>query len=482
MRLRLFLICFLLTATGTVWSSDWPNWRGPSRDGASSEKNLPLTWSPTENIHWKLEMPAWSGSTPIIWGDYIFISTAEGGIRQQGRRRRGGRRPGGGRPGGPPGSPQTAGSRRPSPPQTAGSTRPSPPQQQQEPAEEDPKAKQLALWCIDRNRGEVLWKRGLGGGNRQMRKQNMSSPSPVTDGKHVWVMTGTGLVKSFDFQGQEIWSRDIQKDYGNFGLNWGYASSPLLHEGTLYIPVLHGMRTDDPSYVLALDAQTGQTRWKVERPTDAVMESPDSYTTPALLQYDGNTEIVISGGDYVTGHDPNTGEELWRAAGLNPEKRRNYRVVASPVIHGRTIFVPTRRNPLQAFKAGGRGDITESHRLWQSADGPDVPTPVTDGERLYIIGDRGVAHCLNAKSGETVWGPERVKAGIYSASPVLADGRIYATSEEGVTTVLQAGPEFKVLAENQLEGYTLSSPAVSDGQIFIRTEKYLYCIGERSGD
>lgn len=469
MRLRLFFVCLLLVATSIAFSSnDWPNWRGPSRDGVSSEKNLPVSWSPTENIHWKLEMPAWSGSTPIIWGDRIFINTAEGGIRQEGRRRRGG----GGRPGGPPGAPQTRGSRRPAPPQQE--------TEQEEP--EDPGSKQLALWCIDRNKGEVLWKRELGGGNRQMRKQNMSSPSPVTDGKHVWVMTGTGELKSFDFDGKEIWSRNIQEDYGDFGLNWGYASSPLLHEGALYIQVLHGMRTDDPSYVLAIDAQSGENRWKVERPTDAVMESPDSYTTPALLQYDGKTEIVVSGGDYVTGHDPATGEELWRGGGLNPEKRRNYRIVASPVIHKEIIFVPTRQNPLQAFKAGGRGDITESHRLWQNADGPDVPTPVTDGEYLYIIGDRGVAHCLKATSGETVWGPERIRPGTYSASPVLADGKIYAISEEGVTTVLQAGPEFKVLAENELEGYTLASPAISDGQIFVRTEKYLYCIGERASD
>ena len=137
----------------------------------------------------------------------------------------------------------------------------------------------------------------------------MSSPSPVTDGRLVWVMTGTGVLQGFDFAGKELWSRDIQKDYGTFGIQFGYASSPLLHGDGLYVQVLHGMNTDDPSYVLQIDTMTGKTVWRVERPTDALLESPDSYTTPTLLQHGGKTEIVITGGDVVTGHDPATGKE-----------------------------------------------------------------------------------------------------------------------------------------------------------------------------
>ena len=149
----------------------------------------------------------------------------------------------------------------------------------------------------------------------------MSSPSPVTDGRHVWVMTGTGILKAFDFGGKELWARDIQKDYGRFGFNWGYASSPLLHEDALFVQVLHGMKTDDPSYLLRIDKATGKTLWRVERPTKAIRESPDSYTTPALLRYGSTTEIVLTGGDVVTGHDPATGKELWRADGLNPDQQ-----------------------------------------------------------------------------------------------------------------------------------------------------------------
>ena len=310
----------------------------------------------------------------------------------------------------------------------------------------------------------------------------MSSPSPVTDGERIWVMTGTGILKAFDYAGNELWMRDMPQDYGEFGLNWGYASSPLLHDGALYVQVLHGMRTDDPSYVLRVDGDTGATVWRQERPTRALRESPDSYTTPALLRYDGNTEIVITGGDAVTGHDTETGVELWRADGLNPSRNRSYRIVASPIVQGDMIYAPTRVRPLLALRAGGRGDVLASHVVWETEHGPDVPTPITDGRYLYVVNDRGIVYVHDARTGELVYGRQRIQPGTYSASPVLADGKIYITNEGGLTTVFKAGPEFELLAQNPLDDYCLSSPAISDGQIFIRTTKYLYAIGERRPD
>ena len=422
-------------------AEDWPNWRGPRRDGHSADRGVPTSWSASEGIAWKLEMPAWSGSTPIVWGDYVFVSTADGGKRVE-RRGYGAR----------------------------GQTRA---------GAADSAAEALSLWCIDRSTGKVLWKRGLGGGNRQIFKQNMSSPSPITDGEHVWALTGAGVLKGFDLGGNEIWSRDLQKEYGRFGLMWGYASSPTLYEGRLFVQVLHGMKTDDPSYVLAVDATDGSTLWRVERPTDAPRESPDAYTTPAVIEVAGNTAIVITGGDYITGHDPRSGEELWRVGGLNPGKRGNYRVVASAVVHDSVLFVPSRKDPLQAFRIDSA--LEAPTLMWRTKHGPDVPTPVSDGERLYIVKDNGVMFCLDAAAGSVVWGPQRIETGTYSASPVLVDGKIYATSEDGVTSVVAATSEFELIAENDLGGYTLSSPAVSDGQIFIRTESHLYCIGERPG-
>ena len=338
----------------------------------------------------------------------------------------------------------------------------------------------LALWCVDRSKGEVLWKKPLGGGNVKMRKHNMSSPSPVTDGRNVYVMTGTGILAAFDFSGKELWTRDIQKEYGNFGLNWGYASSPLLFEDSLYVQVLHGMKTDDPSYVMRIDKKNGKTLWKVDRPTSAIRESPDSYTTPASASLWKDIEIVITGGDCVTGHDPATGKELWRANGLNPENNPFYRIVASPIIFNEIIYAPTRVKPLLALKAGGRGDITSSHVLWSTVNGPDVPTPVTDGKYFYIVNDRGdhvVSRRENRRGGLRATAAS--KPGTYSGSPVLADGKIYVTNEEGLTTVVAAGPKFEVLAENPLNEYTLSSPAISDGRIYIKTSGHLYAIGKK---
>jgi outer membrane protein assembly factor BamB len=410
-----------LAAIAAILSADlaanWPHWRGPTRNGISTETGLPTKWSKTENVAWSLAMPARSGSTPIIWGNHIFLNIAEAGS--------------------------------------------------------------LHLWAVDRTKGTVLWKRLLGGGDRVQRKANNSSPSPVTDGRTVWAMTQNGFIKAFDFGGKELWARDLQKDYGQFGTQFGNGTSPLLHEGALYVQVLHGFFTDDPSYVLRINGADGKTVWKVERPTNARQESPDSYSTPAVFRYGTTTEIVVSGGDVATGHDPATGKELWRADGLNPQNATNYRIVASPLVHGELLFIPSRERPLVAIKPGGRGDITKSHVAWQFMNGPDVPSPVTDGTYLYSVNDRGVVYCLDAKTGATVYGPQRIRPATYSASPVLADGKIYVTDEDGVTTIFRAGPKFELIAENDLGEFTLSSPAMVEGQIFIRTDRFLYAIGQR---
>lgn len=472
-----YLVLFALLALQAVTpaaTGNWPHWRGPSHDGISPETGLPSSWGATcldesglqpaptsgqaaaepqrgrrgggggregrpivnlncakmetKNVAWKLPLPAYSGSTPIIWGNTIFLNMA-----------------------------------------TASNTG------------------SLELWAIDRTSQKVLWKRPLADENHMERKQNMSTPSPVTDGKTVWVMTGVGVLKAFDFAGKELWARNIQDEYGTFGLNWGYASSPLLRGGALYVQVLHGMKTDDPSYLLKIDGQSGKTLWRVERPTEAVSESPDSYTTPAWIEAGGRAELVITGGDVVSAHDPATGKELWRADVLNPQRSRNYRIIASPTIVDGLIIAPTRNNPLVAMRPGGSGDVASSHVVWSFAQGPDVPTPVSDGTLLYIVRDNGVVFALDVKTGNTVYGPERLPSGTYSASPILADGKIYVTTEEeGLTTVFKAGPKFEILSSNSLledcSPYCLSTVAVSDGQLFIRTASYLWAIGDRNGN
>ena len=414
--ITVFIMIFLMGSVIPGFTgTTWPHWRGPLHNGVSDEKNVPVRWSARENIHWKLALPGRSGATPIIWGGRIFVNVTDGG--------------------------------------------------------------RIELWCVNQKTGAVMWKRPLGDGNRRVQKANMASPSPVTDGESVWVLTGTGQLRRFDFYGNEIWMRDITGEYGRFGLNWGYGSSPLLVDGAVYVQVLHGMRTDDPSYILRIDKETGRTVWRVERPTKAIRESPDSYTTPAIVKTKTGLELVITGGDCVTGHDLATGKELWRANGLNPRNSRSNRIVASPVVLDDLVFAPSRVRPLLAIRAGGRGDVTDSHRVWLTSYGPDVPTPVSDGTYLYILRDNGVMHCYDARTGAEVYGGQRVAPGTYSASLVLADGKLYATSEDGVTTVVKAGPEFEILAENSLDDYTLSSLAIVNGQIFLRTDSALWAIG-----
>ena len=405
---------------GVLGADNWPQWRGPELNGLSKEVGLARTWSPSENIAWKLKTPSRTGSTPIIWGDTVFLNVATAEFSGN-----------------------------------------------------------LELWAVDRNKQAVIWKKPLGSGNRAGQKQNMSTPSPVTDGRMVWAMTGTGIVKGFDIAGTEKWARDIQKDYGRLGLGFGYASSPLLLDGDLIVQVLHGLTTDDPSYVLRIDGETGKTEWKVERPTNAQMESPDAYTTPTVVRRGGAAaQIVLTGGDVATGHDPSSGKEIWRLSGLNPQNAPNYRLVASPVVWEGIVIAPTRVQPMLAVEFPNENARTPKP-LWSFNQGPDVPTPVTDGSLLYIVRDNGAALALNLRTGAVVYGPQRLPTGAYSASPVLADGHIYVTNEEGLTAVYKAGPKFELVARNDLNDYCLSSIAVSEGQIFLRTSGHLWVIGNR---
>ena len=426
MKKYILLAGLILTALCAGASQeDWPQWRGPNHNGLSAAVDLPVTWSASENVVWSRKLPSWSGSTPVVWGEQIFLTSPNAGEEIQG-------------------------------------------------------GEELLLGCLSTTDGRTVWQRTLAEGNAYWRKHNNATPSPVTDGERVLAVTGTGMIRAFDMDGEELWHYDLQAEHGPFGLMFGYASSPLLHEGQLFVEVLHGTNTDDASYLIAFDAGTGAVSWRRERPTDAVGESPDAYTTPAVLAHEGQTQIVVSGGDYLTGHDPATGEEVWRASGLNPGKERNYRVVGSPVVVAGMVYATSRRNPVLAFRAGGTGDISTSHLAWKwtGRGGPDVPSAVTDGRYFYMVDDRGRVTCLDARTGALVWGPERTAQGTVSASPVLADGKLYVVNENAVTTVLQAGPEYKVLATNELDGgYTLSSLAIAGGRLFLRTESHLYCIG-----
>jgi outer membrane protein assembly factor BamB len=433
LRTAHLLSLFLIASLG--WAN-WPQWRGPNLNGSAPDaKDLPTTWSQTDNVAWRTKLPSWSAATPIVWNDIIFITSAEEGFLRLGER------------------PQAGAARNPD---------------------------KVFLMAVNRKDGSIRWRNEIDSGNKLFRKQNSASPSPITDGKNVWIMTGNGKFACFTIDGKPVWKRDIQADYGAFGLNHGYASTPLLYKDRLYVQVLHGMKTNDPSYVFAAEKDTGKTIWKVERPTDAKSESPDNYATPQIAMVGDAPQLVISGADYVTGHDLTNGKELWRIGGFNPTDNPFNRTIASSVVIGGNVFTTsTRGRPFIGFKAGGTGDITGKNELWTNNLGSDVPTPTTDGKYIYVLNDIGILNCIDAMTGKPIYEGQRIERGTYSSSPLLADGKLYCTNEEGTTTVVKAGPQFEVIAVNKLDNHTLASPVAVGNQIFIRTAEYLYCIQKR---
>jgi len=411
------LLSVVLLCATLAWADHWPQWRGPAHNGVSQEKNLPVRWRKDENIAWKLALPGLSAATPAIWGDRVFLNVTDDA--------------------------------------------------------------QLQLWCVDKTRGTLLWKKQQGGKNFKLGKHNPSSPSPVTDGRHVYVVNAYGHVHAYDFAGNEIWTRNLWKDYGRFGLNFGHASSPLLHEDGLYIQMLQVSKDNAPSYLLRLAKTTGQTVWKADFPAAPNFKPAEAYNTPTLFKRGSQMELIVNGSDQITGHELQTGRELWRLDGLTTEREPS-RIAASPVVADGVLYAPAGHRPLLALRARGAGGGA-LQQLWSTRHSPDVPSPVTDGRYFYTVNDKGIVRCLDAKTGQEIWGPQRLPPGDYSASPVLADGKLYIVSEEGLTTVLKAGPKFEALAENPLEDACLSSLAISDGQLFLRTAGWLYCIGQRNG-
>jgi outer membrane protein assembly factor BamB len=431
----------LLLTAGALMAADtnWPQWRGPSQRGsAPTARNLPIKWSETEGLRWKTKMPSWSAATPVIWGDTIYVTTAEAGFASATYETRNLRRAG------------------------------------------EPTNDKIFLLALRRKDGSEKWRVTIDNGNQLWRKQNSASPSPITDGRHIWTTTGHARIGCYTAAGQEVWKRDLVADYGEIGINHGYASSPLLDGDQLYINVIHGFSTAKPSYILALDKKTGKTLWRHERPAPAQKESKDSYSTPQMAVVQGKKQLIITGGDIVTGHEPSTGVELWRIGGFNPGANPANRTIASAVVVGDiVVWGASRGRPFLALRAGGQGDMTGKSEIWTNNLGPDVPTPASDGKYLYVLNDKGILNCLEIATGKVVYEGQRVELGTYSSSPLLADGKLYCTNEEGVTTVVQAGPAFQVLGVSRAEGYTLASPVAVDGELYIRTGEALYAIGKR---
>jgi outer membrane protein assembly factor BamB len=404
-------------------ADNWPSWRGSEHDGISKETNLPVTWGENKNVAWKLQLPGKGGSTPAVWGDRIFLTYGAG--------------------------------------------------------------KELGLLCVGTN-GKPLWQKAVGTAARTAIRNdeaNEASPSPSTDGKHVYVFFGSGDFACFDFAGKEIWKFNANDRYGKIRIMHGVHPTPLLHGDRLYVAFLH----DGGHWVIALDKATGNEVWKVARPTDARFEGKQAYTSPCLWTEKGEPHLIVSGCDYATAHRLEDGSEVWRLGDLNPpapgaKYNQMYRIIASPAASKELLVVPTMRvGPVVALKPGAKGMVRlgSEFELWRRKNSPDVPTPLIHDGLVYLChAEKGMLTCVDGKTGRQVY-EEPLHNSRYRASPVLADGKIYIVARDGTFSVVKAGPKFELLATNTLEDDFTASPAIAGGRIYLHGYGNLYAIGAK---
>jgi len=429
------LACLLATA---ACAENWAHWRGPNFNGTSTEKNLPDNFSKTENVKWVADLPGPSAATPVIWGEHVFVSST------------------------------------------------------------DLNSKTLRAMAFDRETGKLLWNVEVAPGLSQDRNSNFASPSPTTDGKLAYFLYGTGDLVALDFQGKQVWARKLEKDYGQFAYQWTYGASPTIFDGKLLVQVLHRNtpvngrgRKDGPgeSYVLALEPKTGAEVWRHVRPSEAAAESQEAYSTPIPFTHNGRTEILISGGDCLSGHDPKTGNELWRWGSWNPGKIGHWRLVPSPVAseHGALVCAP-KGSPVFAVKHGLTGKLDDSALAWTSADrevSSDVCTPLYYQGRFYILnGERQTKTIarVDPATGKPDWIGELGPRAKIECSPTGADGKIYFQNFTGEVFIVAADKEFKVLRTipmgDEGDDRLRATIPVADGNLFIRTGSKLYCVGK----
>jgi outer membrane protein assembly factor BamB len=420
-----------------VRAEDWPHWRGPAASGVSPERGLPTRWSDTDNIAWKAPIRGLGISSPIVSGNLVLVTSQAG----SGEVRPGPRLVQGG-------NPADAGER------ALGAG----------PGTGDGKVTFLVS-AFDRRSGARAWAYEMpaeGELPAVHEKHNLASSSPVTDGERVYAWFATGQIAAVDLSGNLVWKKHLGAEYGPFVINWGHGSSPVVHNGQLILLCYH----EKSSYLLALDARTGAVRWKRDAAAGVT-----SYSTPLVVESGGKAEIIVNSSIGVAGHDFATGERLWQF------DEANRFPIPTPVAHDGVIYASRgyRSSPFMALRAGGSG--AAERVLWRVASGaPYISSPIVYDGLMYMTGDVGVLTVSDAKTGERVY-QERV-GGVYTASPVAGDGKVYLASEDGETIVLSAGRTPAVVARNKLGARQLASPAVAGGRLFIRSDDALYAIGK----
>ncbi|MBM3980666.1 MAG: PQQ-like beta-propeller repeat protein [Planctomycetes bacterium] len=421
---RLLPLIALAAFAAPVSADNWPQWRGPKFDGHSAEKGLPAEWSGEKNVVWKLKMPGIGACTPVVWGDNVFVTSVDGD--------------------------------------------------------------DVVVLCVGTD-GKEKWKEKLSNTGAKRYKNpsgadvSDASPSCATDGKHVWASASNGAVACFTVAGKQVWTADLNK-YGKgkiaiaFGSHW----TPVLYKGTLYFQVMHR----NAQMLVALEAATGKELWKVERPGYSKGESPDVYASATIWEgKDGAAQLIAHGNDFTTGHKLTDGTELWRVMELNPGEKKSgaWRFVSNVLTTPDLIVVPSCKNgPLVALDpAAAKGDITPENKaeLWRITPTPDVVAPVRVGDTIYLC-QHGPFLAVDAKTGKQLY-RENVAKGYHWSNMVVADGKIYTSSQDGVTTVIEAGSTFKKIATNTLPDKLFGTPALADGRIYIRGYGYLWAIGTK---
>jgi outer membrane protein assembly factor BamB len=433
------LICITLVAGAVAaWSfaaaraEHWPQWRGPRHDGVAAVRGLPAGWSKTKHVAWRTPLPGRAGATPCVWGDRVFLTSNEGD--------------------------------------------------------------DLVLLGVNARDGAILWKRRVCGGNADARagEGNSASPSPCTDGEHVWVFFGTGILACYTVDGREVWKLDANERFGKIDIQFGMTSTPVLDGDALYLQLIHGpMKLGDDTRtgkVIRLDKRTGATVWAVDRVTNAQFECKHSYASPFLYRHEGREFLVAHGADCVTGHALADGRELWRFGGLNGPSATNpkphdqtFRLVASPCVAPGTIIVPTcKGGPTVALRVGDdlAGDCTGKPSVvkWVNPITPDVSIPLVADGLVYMLHKDGKLQCVDLETGKDVY-LERTHTGQHRSSPLLADGRIYYGSNDGWVTIVRPGRSFEQLDTVDFGGEAITASLVAVGDtLYVRSYDALYAI------
>jgi outer membrane protein assembly factor BamB len=425
--LSLILLIFIPQKTK---AEDWPQWRGPHLDGSSQSKNLPASLDPHDSLIWKTTLPGTGSATPAILGDRIFLTA------------------------------------------------------------HDHQTNKLLALALNRADGKIIWQQEAALNNENNRMNDLASPSPIAMEDQAIFYFGTGDLVALDDQGNRKWAHSITREHGPFNMLWLYSASPLLFHDKLYIPVLHrdhsvrdhGGGSMADSYLLCLDPHTGKELWRVVRPTDALEESREAYTTPIAIPVGDKSQIVLMGGDHLTGHDADTGKEIWRSPTYNPSKISTWRTVASATFGDGLVFASAPKDGHLFAVAPVQHTDTAIPFAWENHDErTDVCAPLFYNHRLFVLnGDRKTLDCLDPKTGKEIWSTKLGGRAVYRASPTGADDKIYVMNENADVAVLDAN-KGDILSHFAL-GTTAqcrASIAVTDNTVYVRTADSLYAFGKK---